>query len=52
MKTGGIFDLGGRVAIVTGGFVGLGRRVAEGLVEMSVNRVTGHVLVVDGGPSA
>jgi len=33
------FDLGGRVAIVTGGSVGLGRQMAEGLAEMGANLV-------------
>src|ERR1700731_1320734 len=32
-----IFDLAGRVAIVTGGSVGLGRQMAEGLAEMGAN---------------
>jgi NAD(P)-dependent dehydrogenase (short-subunit alcohol dehydrogenase family) len=39
MKTGQIFDLAGRVAIVTGGSVGLGRQMAEGLAEMGANLV-------------
>jgi NAD(P)-dependent dehydrogenase (short-subunit alcohol dehydrogenase family) len=39
MKTGQIFDLTGRVAIVTGGSVGLGRQMAEGLAEMGANLV-------------
>jgi gluconate 5-dehydrogenase len=34
-----IFDLAGRVAIVTGGSVGLGRQMAEGLAEMGANLV-------------
>src|SRR5712691_6688709 len=34
-----IFDLAGRVAIVTGGSVGLGRQMAEGLAEMGANVV-------------
>ena len=34
-----IFDLTGRVAIVTGGSVGLGRQMAEGLAEMGANLV-------------
>ena len=29
-----LFDLTGRVAIVTGGSIGLGRQMAEGLAEM------------------
>jgi NAD(P)-dependent dehydrogenase (short-subunit alcohol dehydrogenase family) len=33
------FDLSGRVAIVTGGSVGLGRQMAEGLAEMGANLV-------------
>src|SRR5580698_10153437 len=32
-----IFDLTGRVAIITGGSVGLGRQMAEGLAEMGAN---------------
>lgn len=34
MKTRQLFDLSGRVAIVTGGATGLGRQMAEGLAEM------------------
>ncbi len=34
-----IFDLKGRVAIVTGGSVGLGRQMAEGLAEMGADLV-------------
>src|SRR5882672_1018647 len=34
-----IFDLAGRVAIVTGGSVGLGRQMAEGLAEMGAKLV-------------
>src|SRR5271155_1533413 len=34
-----LFDLTGRVAIVTGGGVGLGRQMAEGLGEMGANLV-------------
>jgi NAD(P)-dependent dehydrogenase (short-subunit alcohol dehydrogenase family) len=34
-----LFDLTGRVAIVTGGAVGLGRQMAEGLAEMGANLV-------------
>jgi NAD(P)-dependent dehydrogenase (short-subunit alcohol dehydrogenase family) len=34
-----LFDLSGRVAIVTGGSVGLGRQMAEGLAEMGANVV-------------
>ena len=36
---GQIFDLAGRVAIVSGGSVGLGRQMAEGLAEMGANLV-------------
>ena len=32
-----LFDLRGRVAIVTGGSIGLGRQMAEGLAEMGAN---------------
>ncbi len=39
MNSRQIFDLAGRVAIVTGGSVGLGRQMAEGLAEMGVNLV-------------
>src|SRR5271156_3957343 len=34
-----MFDLTGRVAIITGGSVGLGRQMAEGLAEMGANLV-------------
>jgi gluconate 5-dehydrogenase len=34
-----LFNLSGRVAIVTGGSVGLGRQMAEGLAEMGANVV-------------
>src|SRR2546421_3458504 len=34
-----LFDLTGRVAIVTGGSIGLGRQIAEGLAEMGANLV-------------
>src|SRR6266403_3529017 len=34
-----LFDLSGRVAIVTGGSVGLGRQMAEGLAEMGAKLV-------------
>ena len=58
-----IFDLAGRVAIVTGGSVGLGRQMAEGLAEMGANLILcarkkrtlspdRGILVVDGGQSA
>jgi NAD(P)-dependent dehydrogenase (short-subunit alcohol dehydrogenase family) len=39
MKTGQMFDLAGRVAIITGGSIGLGRQMAEGLAEMGANVV-------------
>src|ERR1700690_672349 len=39
MKVQQLFDLSGRVAIVTGGSVGLGRQMAEGLAEMGANLV-------------
>jgi gluconate 5-dehydrogenase len=39
MKVQQLFDLSGRVAIVTGGSVGLGRQMAEGLAEMGANVV-------------
>jgi NAD(P)-dependent dehydrogenase (short-subunit alcohol dehydrogenase family) len=39
MKVQRLFDLTGRVAIVTGGSVGLGRQMAEGLAEMGANLV-------------
>ena len=32
-----LFDLTGRVAIITGGSIGLGRQMAEGLAEMGAN---------------
>ncbi len=34
-----LFDLTGRVAIITGGSIGLGRQMAEGLAEMGANVV-------------
>jgi NAD(P)-dependent dehydrogenase (short-subunit alcohol dehydrogenase family) len=34
-----LFDLSGRVAIITGGSIGLGRQMAEGLAEMGSNVV-------------
>jgi len=34
-----LFDLKGRLAIVTGGSVGLGRQMAEGLAEMGADLV-------------
>ena len=37
MHTRQLFDLSGRVAIVTGGSVGLGRQMAQGLAEMGAN---------------
>jgi NAD(P)-dependent dehydrogenase (short-subunit alcohol dehydrogenase family) len=39
MKCRELFDLTGRVAIVTGGSVGLGRQMAQGLAEMGANLV-------------
>src|SRR6201987_3532459 len=39
MHTRELFDLSGRVAIVTGGSIGLGRQMAQGLAEMGANRV-------------
>lgn len=39
MNTKKLFDLSGRVAIVTGGSIGLGRQIAEGLAEMGANVV-------------
>ena len=39
MKTKDLFDLSGRVAIVTGGSIGLGRQMAEGLAELGANVV-------------
>ena len=39
MKTREMFDLTGRVAIVTGGSVGLGRQMAEGFAEMGASLV-------------
>ena len=34
-----LFDLTGRVAVITGGAAGLGRQMAEGLAEMGANLV-------------
>jgi gluconate 5-dehydrogenase len=34
-----LFDLSGRVAVITGGSIGLGRQMAEGLAEMGANLV-------------
>lgn len=34
-----LFDLSGRVAVITGGSVGLGRQMAEGLAQMGANLV-------------
>jgi len=39
MHTRDLFDLSGRVAIVTGGSIGLGRQMAQGLAEMGANVV-------------
>ena len=39
MNSGELFDLSGRVAIITGGGTGLGRQMAEGLAEMGANLV-------------
>jgi NAD(P)-dependent dehydrogenase (short-subunit alcohol dehydrogenase family) len=39
MKNYPLFDLSGRVALITGGSVGLGRQMAEGLAEMGANLV-------------
>jgi gluconate 5-dehydrogenase len=39
VNTKKLFDLTGRVAIVTGGSIGLGRQMAEGLAEMGANLV-------------
>src|ERR1700741_3860702 len=39
MNIKNLFDLNGRVAIVTGGSVGLGRQMAEGLAEMGADLV-------------
>jgi NAD(P)-dependent dehydrogenase (short-subunit alcohol dehydrogenase family) len=39
VNTKRLFDLSGRVAIVTGGSIGLGRQMAEGLAEMGANLV-------------
>jgi len=39
MKVQKLFDLTGRIAIVTGGSAGLGRQMAEGLAELGANLV-------------
>ena len=39
VNTKKLFDLSGRVAIVTGGSIGLGRQMAEGLAEMGASLV-------------
>ena len=39
MNTRELFDITGRVAIITGGSVGLGRQMAEGLAEVGANLV-------------
>jgi gluconate 5-dehydrogenase len=39
VNTKQLFDLTGRIAIITGGSIGLGRQMAEGLAEMGANIV-------------
>jgi len=39
MNVKNLFDVNGRVAIITGGSIGLGRQMAEGLAEMGANVV-------------
>jgi NAD(P)-dependent dehydrogenase (short-subunit alcohol dehydrogenase family) len=39
LKTTELFDLSGRVAIVTGGGTGIGRQMADGLAEMGADLV-------------
>src|SRR4029077_10533464 len=39
MNINKLLDLRGRVAIITGGSIGLGRQMAEGLAEMGANLV-------------
>jgi len=39
LNTKNLFDLSGRVAIVTGGSIGLGRQMAQGLAEMGANLI-------------
>src|SRR6201998_3289432 len=39
MNVKNLFDLSGRVAIITGGSIGLGRQMAEGLAEMGASLV-------------
>jgi len=39
VNTKELFDLSGRVAIITGGSIGLGRQMAQGLAEMGANIV-------------
>jgi NAD(P)-dependent dehydrogenase (short-subunit alcohol dehydrogenase family) len=44
-----LFDVSGRVAIVIGGSIGLGRQTAEGLAKMGANLV---LWAQDGGQTA